>query len=465
LKSITEASVKGGVVLHQRAGRVSVAVGVLVLASAVLAPQGRAAVDPGFGKSQAQMLMLDPRSAQLSFGVRFGATVADHRNLVARAQAQSTDYGIIGSALTAQGCTGGDPIVRSQDLPQQMQADSRDGDAGEVRTATEGPITQSVQALTRPFSKATSRLAEVDLPGILTIRGATSTTTAGVLKDGTPSVQADVRVGELSILGLAELQGLHWHALHQAGKDPIGTFTIGDATVGGMPVPTQDASAVVDAVNSVTSALGIVVTPPKSHVEGDTIFVDPIKVGVAPNPTRDLIAGTTVEALQPVREALFQAILDASCDSGALITVLDILLGSVTGGGSFTAVVGGAQAQRSAAAAGVTLGERGGSSGVVLGGSDGGAGAGPGFGAIGSDGSPVLGGPTGPTGGSGAAAGAGSGTAARPASATTGTDDDRGPAVAVGLGALLLGGVLVEADRRKMRQAGALAPATTEATA
>jgi hypothetical protein len=443
--------------MRRRAGRLTVAVGIVVLGSSALAPGSRAAVDaavdPGFGKAQAQLLMLDPRSAQLSFGVRFGALVADHRNAVARAQAQSTDYGIIGSALTADGCDGGAPIVRSSDLPQRMQADSRDDDAGETREVSEGPITQSVLAVPRPFSKATARLAEVDLPGIVSIRGGNATTTSGVTKDGTPRVEADVRVGSISILGLASIEGLHWEAVHEHGKDPIGRFTIGDATIGGVPIPTQDASAVVDAVNGVTSVLGIVVTPPKSHVEGDTMFVDPIKVGVAPNPTRDLIAGTTVEALQPVREALFQAILDASCDSGALITVLDILLGSVTGGGSFTVVVGGAQAERNEAAEGVSLGGRGGPS-VVLGGSGGGDGGGGPFGS----GGPALGSSSGAGGPGGRS---GSGTAGgTPAGGTATSTGGRGPAVAVGLGALLLGGALVEADRRKMRQAGVLAPLT-----
>jgi hypothetical protein len=440
-----------------------VVVGAGLLAWSTLAAPGRAApLAPGFGKAQAQLLMLDPRSAQLSFGVRFGPTVADHRNSVARAQAQSTDYGIIGSALTATGCDGGAPFVSPEQLPQRMQADSREPADAEERTVTEGPITQSVRADDAPFARATSRLAEADLPGLLTVRGARDTTSSGV-RDGVAQVEATVDVAELSILGgIVDLQGLHWSAVHRSDGTPTGTFTIGRASVGGLPFPTQDASAVVDAVNAVLSNLGVVVTPPVSHREGDTIFVDPIKVGIAPNAVRDQVVGSVLAALQPAREALFQVLLDATCDAGPAITVADILLGSLSGGGSFTAVIGGAQAERSGAAELVTLGG-GGAAGAGTGPDLSGGSAGSGLG--GAGGLPSLGGPAGGPriGGTGGTATTAAGPVRPAASSTSGADDH---AVPVALAVLALGGLLVEADRRKMRQAGvAVVPDPTPAEA
>jgi hypothetical protein len=205
------------------------------------------------------------------------------------------------------------------------------------------------------------------------------------------------------------------------------------------------------AINDALSQLGIVILPPVSHLEGDTMFVDAIKVGVAPNPTRDLVAGSVVELLQPAREALFQTLLDATCDSAAVITVADILLGSVTGGGSFTVAIGGAQAQLStddgptapsAAAPRVAP-----STGAAP----------PALGTV-----PFAVGPTGaaPAGVTGAPP---SPLRPRAASARLGRQSDG--ALAVGLGALALGVALVEADRRKMRQAAAAPSAPTEAPA
>ena len=421
-------------------GRLAIVFGGVLLVASLVSPASQAATQPGFGKAQAGILMLDPRSAQLSFGVRFGPTVSDHRNQVARAQAQSTDYGLIGSALTGSGCDGGDPFIRPEDLPKPMRADSRNPKDLAEREVSEGPITQSVQADPRPYARATSRLVEASLPGIAELGGSATETISGVDDEGVPFVRAISDIASLSLAGVVKLGGLHWEAQQNGDEQPTGSFTIGSATIGGVPVPTQDASALVQAVNAVLSQLGLVMTPPVTHVEDDTIFVDPIKIGIAPNQTRDLIAGETLAALQPAREALFQVLLDSSCDSGAAITVADILLGSVTGGGSLTAVVGGAQAQYIPPAAGVRVGgDTGASGGPALGGSDGFTGPGafqP------STGDAAVGAPRTST----------TTPPSRPTSVRTSLADDH--AVPVALLALLLGALLVEADRRKMRQAG-----------
>ena len=139
----------------------------------------------------------------------------------------------------------------------------------------------------------------------------------------------------------------------------------------------------------------------------------------------------------------------ASCDSAALITVLDILLGSFTGGGSLTVNIGGAQAQlwptpRASAASGPPgSGRRPRSR--------------PAPGRPAAPGSPARG-PAAPAVGSARHRRRPISPRARWPPPTSGTESDG--ALAVGLLALALGAVLVEADRRKMRQAGdrAVAP-------
>ncbi len=434
----------------RRAGRLALLLGVVLVGSSIGAPATRAAprqaepvVELGFGQSQAVLAMIDPRSAELSFGVRFGATVTDHRNRVARAVAHSTDYGLIGSALTAEGCSGGAGTIRAEDLPQRLRADSRNPGEDAERTVAEGPITQSVLARSTPFAQATSRLAELDIPGAVRVAGASNRTTSGVDADGVPIATGQVDIAELSLAGgLVALRGLHWEATFRKGQEPSGAFTIGSATLAGTAVPTQDASAAVSAVNSLLSQLGLVLTPPQSHVEEGTLFVDPIRLGIAPNATRDQIAGVTLAALQPVREQLFGALLDASCDSAALITVLDILLGSFTGGGSLTLNVGGTQARISDAESFEGLGPAGQGQAPSLGGSA------PGAAPRGLSAGSV---PTTP----GTVPAVDHEPSGQEAVADTDTKSDG--ALAVGLAALALGVVLVEADRRKMRQAGVAA--------
>ncbi len=427
-----------------RAGRGAVALGLVLLASTLRAAPLAAAPELGFGQAQAVLVMIDPRSAELSFGVRFGPTVTDHRNQVARAVAQSTDYGLIGSALTGEGCTGRPASVSREQLPQRLRADSRNPGEDQERTVQEGPITQSVLARSTPFAQATSRLAELEIPGALRVAGASNRTTSGADDAGLPTATGDVDIAELSLAGgVVMLRGLHWEAVFGHGEEPHGAFTIGSASIGGTPIPTQDASAAVAAVNAVLSQLGLVLTPPRSHVEQGTLFVDPIRLGITPNPTRDQVAGTTLAAIQPVREQLFAALLQANCDSAALITVLDILLGSFTGGGSLTVNIGGTQAQ-------LTRAEGFG-----------------GLGAISTDAPPVLGG--GPATGGGAVLGTppvtqplGTGTddgadgevrRVGPI-AVTDTDTESDGALGVGIGALVLGVLLVAADHRRLRKAG-----------
>jgi hypothetical protein len=244
-----------------------------------------------------------------------------------------------------------------------------------------------------------------------------------------------------------DLRGLTWSVTSRAGAKPVGTFTIGSATIGGTPVPTQDASATIASINAVLSQLGLVLAPPVSHLEGDTMFVDPIKVGIAPNATRDQVAGSVLEALQPAREQLFQALLAANCNSASLITVTDILLGSVSGGGSLTAVLGGAQAQLTPdQGAGLASG---GPTGSVTFPPTAGGDVGTPNATLGLSGSLP-----GDTTTSGAPAGT-TAIAPRALAARLGSASDG--ALAVGLGTLALGAALVEADRRKMRQAGVLA--------
>jgi hypothetical protein len=430
-----------------RVGRLALALGLVLVAASIdvtltnpaQARSDAAVTDPGFGQAQAQMLMIDPRSAQLSFGVRFGPTVADHRHVVSRATAQSTDAGLIGAALTGQGCTGGAPPVQPSQLPQRLLADSRQpGDANE-KTVSEGPITQSVLARDDPYARATSRLAEVDIPALFTLDGAFDRTSSGIDDSGQPAVTAEVEVAKLSLLGgVIQLDGLRWYAEHRAGHDATGSFTISSGSIGGTPIPTQDASAAVAAVNDVLEQAGFVLSPPRSHREADTFFVDPLRLGVTQNPTRDAVSGALIAALQPIREPLFAALIKAHCDFEAAITVVDILLGSATGGGSLTLDVGGAQAQLLPGAETTTTTTLDGTTGA------GNVPHGDAFPA------PDL---SSGAGGSASLAGSGTPTAAPPrrTAAHLGTVGDG--ALAVGLVTVGLGLLLVEGDRRAMRGA------------
>jgi hypothetical protein len=167
-------------------------------------------------------------------------------------------------------------------------------------------------------------------------------------------------------------------------------------------------------------------------------------ISVFPSPARDALAGGLLGGAQPARESLFDALLAQKCSFASGITVLDIVVGSLTGAGSFSVVLGGVQASSGDAYENAFC--------------------------LGCNGAPTLSTNTNtsalntnaaaaPSGGGttfkgGTAPGPTAGTAStapvKPASA----DGKRGGALAgVGLAGLAMMAAMAEGDRRKMRRA------------
>jgi hypothetical protein len=67
-----------------------------------------------------------------------------------------------------------------------------------------------------------------------------------------------------------------------------------------------------------------------------------------PSAQRDQIAAGILGAIQPVRESLVDALLEQDCGNATYITVGDIVLGSITGAGSFSLELGGVQTKSEA---------------------------------------------------------------------------------------------------------------------
>jgi hypothetical protein len=414
-------------------GRVALAVGVL----GALVPSGTvdAAAEPGLGQASAQLLRIEPTSAGLSFGVIVAPISSDHRNDVARAVAQSTNFGLIGSALTADPCSGGEPPVPPEALPKVVRADSRDPDAGTTKTVVEGPVTETIVAEATPDARSTGRMADVGVPGVASVAGLSERTRSGIDGGGTREATAHAEVGELVLLGgLVELHGITWDGRHHGADGASGAFRIGAASIAGAPLPTQDPAAVLEAVNAVTSLLGVTLETPEVRQVGDSVFVDPLTIAVVPNEGRDAIAATLLAGIQPLREAVFGAFIDADCANAAYVTVLDILVGSLTGSGAFKLSLGGVDAGSSVVDAYTFAG----SAPPALPGSPA-----PAISPAGTSPPPAIAPPT---------------TVGRTAPVAATVDDVPDGAVAVALVALAVGAVLIELDRRTMRTTRGAAP-------
>lgn len=200
--------------------------------------------------------------------------------------------------------------------------------------------------------------------------------------------------------------------------------------------------------------LGFTLEPPTTRVEAGIAFVDPMRVGIVPSEIRESVLGPVIGGAQPVRQSVFDLILEQDCGNATYILIGDIVLGSVTGAGSLAVEVGGVTATSSELRGSSFLGGFGGSLAPLT----------P------SNGSGTLGTSLGSSSGS-----TGGGTvtpttlAAVPTTAPADDTDEEvavpigdtdpisgrrgGPLVAVGLGGLALLAALAEGDRRKMRRA------------
>jgi hypothetical protein len=291
---------------------------------------------------------------------------------------------------------------------------------------------------------------------VLQIGPARAEATSGLV-NGQRVATATVDIANLTIAGVVALNGLHWKGVYSTGTKTTysGEFTVGSLTVGGVPVPVQSPKAVIDLLNQVLGPLGVVITWPTAHLNGDALFVDPLTIAVEPNAGRDAITGGVLNAIQPIREPLFDALLKATCQAATPILISDVVIGSITGAGSFGLELGGVHASTGTITLSDFLGGGGESApetatGAVTGGGVGGTG-GSSLGSTGDLGPTVPG----PTSTSGSAP-----TASPTSGATSAAAHEKlPPGVRGGALAAVAGGVLglvlllAEGDRRKMRKA------------
>ena len=343
----------------QRLGAaVAALMGGLLLMTSVASSQTTAA--PAFGNgtasASAQAVKVNPTAAALSIGVTFGISLAGYTNEVAKAESRGIDLGIIGTTLAGEPCDGGEPSFAAERQPQPLAVDSREPDAAAGKTAPETfdgqtlPVFQKfARATPEPLGEATTLSVPLGQAGALEIAGARTNSITRVVDKKTREAVATVEIGSLILGGGAvRLANLKWEAIHRTGAETTKTsiFSIGSVVIGGvpLPIPAGDPAAVFAVLNPVLATMGIELRPPVSRDVNGAIAIDPLTVAVVPSATRDSIAGQLFNTIQPVREAVVDALLALDCGNDTYVTVADIAIGSMTGAGSFSLELGGAQA-------------------------------------------------------------------------------------------------------------------------
>jgi hypothetical protein len=419
-------------------------------------------LQPGRGMALAETEKVDPRTGSLSLGITMGRSIAGHQNTVAQASSQAVDLGIIGTTAASQACDGGDPTLPADKQPQPIQVDSRQSNSHQVSdqdqlSGVPIPSRREATATPAPFGEAITTTAPIDIAGLIHIGQGVSHTTSGLVDDGKTRVAtATVDIDGITFPGGISMAGLHWEATwSSADQNPgKGTFTIGSASAGGQSLPTNDPSAVLTGINAALQPLGYAVKPPTASNRGGTAYVDPLTVEVFPSPTRDALANGLFGGIQPIREDLFQALLKQDCKNSTYITIFDIAVASMTGGGSFSLIFGGVQASSGEALNNQYCLGCGGNSSPILGTSNSNSvlsSSTPTLGTNKATGSPST--PSSSSSGGGGGGAPAATAAVTPAASTKGKGARGGALAGVGLASLALLGLMAEGDRRKMRRA------------
>src|SRR6266508_1842502 len=283
-------------------------------------PAQTADLKPGVGLAIAETEKLDPRAGGLSLGITAGRSIAGHQNTVAQASSQALDYGVIGSTLAAEGCDGSKPTLPSDQQPHAIHVDSRQANSTQDADEDKVPVPahKHASANPTPYGEAVTTTGPLGVPGILSIGGGVATTHSGLVEDGAArEAKAITDIASITFpLGSVTLSGLHWEATSNT-SGLQGIFSIGSATIAGQSIPTNDPTAALAQINTVLEPLGVKIAPPTTRI---------------------------IDAIQPARQDLFDALLEQDCGNATYITVFDIAVGSITGAGSFSLVLGGVQA-------------------------------------------------------------------------------------------------------------------------
>jgi len=337
---------------------VAAATAAALAAPALTAPARADDFIAGSGAAAASTMQLGPKAGGLALTQIVGESLAGYIGTAAQAESQLLDTGLLGTLLTAKHCDGTNSLVTSDQLPQETRVDSRDpnADKGQSKTYAATPAgdplrvevgRQDAWAYKDPRGKSTMTLSTAALPGVLDARDGVAQAETGVVGGVTRMAKASVDLGDVDLFGgLVKLSHLQWNAVQQTGEDAKAeaTFSIGSASIGGVPLLAGTPTATLTALNQVTSQIGLTFQEPTVTQANGVVQITPLVMQLQSSPTQQTILSPALVALQPARQALIAALTSITCYIQTIVTVADVSAGPITGSGAFDLGLGGAAA-------------------------------------------------------------------------------------------------------------------------
>jgi hypothetical protein len=312
-----------------------------------------------------QAIVLAPSTGGLGYDITLAQSLAGYNQDVAQGQAQTLNLGAIGLSLTSDQCNGNPPTVKSSDLPPAVTVESSNAASQQQTTLVPAPSdtgigagVEQAQAAPTPSSSATTTLASLDLSSAVDVSGAVVRAQSAVVANAARVAEATADIAKVSLLdGLVVLDGLHWQAVDRTGSGAANgaTFTLGGVTVAGKSIPVGTASIdqVASVIDTALAPTGLQIALPTEtfNAADGTVTETPLSIGIDHSALGHEIVGPQLGTLQPLRDAIDNALLGVDCEFGVPLLLADIASGAVAGGGALEIELGGAQASTTDAAA------------------------------------------------------------------------------------------------------------------
>lgn len=331
---------------------VAVLAGSLVLgATHAFATPAAPTFESGSGRAEAKYVRAGPSRGALPLTPQLGLALADHLGNRGRGDVRTLDLGILADFLPPE-LSGAFPVVKVESTEEGAE-DGRTESAGTPSDvpAQAGGFELHARAGDDPFGESTFRGAPMDLGGVV-VQDGQAQAFSGVVDGVAREAVGRVHIGQLGLGGGAVvLEDLEWRAVHRTGADAVeqATFSVGAVVVQGerfvLPEgsdqPLRDAIA---AAEPVLRPLGLHLKLPEPRIEGGIAEISPLRIRVA-DPEVSPVLAPALEAAQPGRDAVVDAVRGATEEGDAALLVADIALGVVAGGSALDIDLGGASAR------------------------------------------------------------------------------------------------------------------------
>jgi hypothetical protein len=304
----------------------------------------------------AEAVQLAPRTGGLSAAITLGTTIADYRATLAQASSQAIDLGVVGTTLTVQ-CDSSAPLLKPSQLPQPLIAESTNGNAHATKSmagqgssgfaATSGQ--ESVAVTTLPKSTADYVGDGLIIPGVVSITGMTSGSTAQVIPGQARVATATAHIGQIALAnGLILLKDMTWTVEQRTGTHPqkSTSFSMGSATIAGKSLPANEAALnkTFTSINNALALTGLHITPPYRTTTGGVLAIKPLTIGIDNSKLGGTVVNPLLGAIQSEDDTIQATLEKISCKFGSAFSVLDLDEAALDGTGGLDLNLGGATA-------------------------------------------------------------------------------------------------------------------------